>query len=99
MPAAACAGVMHAAACTGMGGSRGPSASHQASCFSVNAHSLAPQVGGPLVPDLDTALVKYPHKAVVLEGGIKQNIAVWLAQQHVDVLVIPGEEWCRCRGS
>lgn len=50
------------------------------------------KVGGPLVPDLDTALVKYPHKAVVLEGGIKQNIAVWLAQQHVDVLVIP-DQW------
>ncbi|PRW57460.1 universal stress [Chlorella sorokiniana] len=50
------------------------------------------KVGGPLVPDLETALVKYPHKEVVLEGGIKHNIAVWLAQQHVDVLVIP-DQW------
>jgi len=48
-------------------------------------------VGGPLVPDLDTALARYPHTTVVLEGGIKHNIACWLAQQHVDVLVIPGE--------
>ncbi len=43
------------------------------------------------MPDLDTALARYPHTTVVLEGGIKHNIACWLAQQHVDVLVIPGE--------
>ena len=44
------------------------------------------------MPDLDTALARYPHTVVVLEGGVKSNVAAWLAQQHVDVLVTPGEE-------
>ncbi|KAL4451801.1 hypothetical protein ABPG75_007463 [Micractinium tetrahymenae] len=49
------------------------------------------KVGGPLIPDLDTALAHYPHELVKLEGSVKSNIHTFLAQYHIDILVIPAQ--------
>lgn len=49
------------------------------------------KVGGPLVPDLDTALAHYPHELVTLERSVKSNIQAFLEQHHIDILVIPAQ--------
>lgn len=38
------------------------------------------KVGGPLVPDLDTALAHYPHQLVKLDRSVKSNIQAFLEQ-------------------
>lgn len=49
------------------------------------------KVGGPLVPDLDTALAHYPHQLVKLDRSVKSNIQAFLEQHHIDILVIPAQ--------
>ncbi|KAL4419509.1 hypothetical protein ABPG77_002295 [Micractinium sp. CCAP 211/92] len=49
------------------------------------------KVGGPLVPDLDTAMAHYPHELVTLERSVKSNIQAFLEQHHIDILVIPAQ--------
>lgn len=49
------------------------------------------KVGGPLVPDLDTALQRYPHTTVKLEGSVKSNIHTFLAQHDIDLLLMPSD--------
>ena len=50
------------------------------------------KVGGPLMPDLDTALRHYPHSEVKLEGGVRHNVPTFLQQQGIDILVV-GDQW------
>ena len=50
------------------------------------------KVGGPLVPDLDTALANYPHTVVRLEGSARSNIFTFLQQHPIDILVV-GDHW------
>jgi hypothetical protein len=50
------------------------------------------KVGGPLMPDLDTALRHYPHSEVKLEGGMRHAVPTFLQQQGIDILVV-GDQW------
>ena len=49
-------------------------------------------MGGPLMPDLDTALRHYPHSEVKLEGGMRHAVPTFLQQQGIDILVV-GDQW------
>lgn len=50
------------------------------------------KVGGPLVPDLDTALHHYPAEVVRLEGAVKPSIQAFVERNTIDILVV-GEHW------
>lgn len=50
------------------------------------------KMGGPLVPDLDTALAHYPATVVRLEGSVRSSIRTFLERNSIDVLVV-GEHW------
>lgn len=49
------------------------------------------KAGGPLGPDLDTALAAWPHTVESLEGGLQSNLAGVLERLRIDVVVL-GEQ-------
>ena len=50
------------------------------------------KVGGPLVPDLDTALARYPHTVVRLDGALKAAVRAFLEREAIDILVV-SDHW------
>lgn len=46
------------------------------------------KVGGPLIPDLDTACADYPNTVVKLDGSLQNNVKWFIEQHRPDVLVI-----------
>lgn len=55
------------------------------------------KVGGPLMPDLDTALERYPHQILKLQGSIQSQMRSFTEQHDIDVVVL-GERAGRGRG-
>ena len=50
------------------------------------------KVGGPLVPDLETALGHQRHSVTTLTGSLQSSIRDFVAQNKIDVVVM-GERW------
>ena len=53
--------------------------------------------GGPLIADLDSALERYPHRLARLDGSIQANIASFVNENAVDMVVMGERGWlCVC---